>query len=117
MKLNDFISLFKGTQTHYKLRTLAAKIFSLNLYCFTRVLSLLELSRQAKINIFLKKLLIIACKDKQTKTQHIHIKTHPSNTRICKIMSNDWVFWYLGFCVDKAVMIAEDILKRDDVTI
>lgn len=64
MQLNDFVYLFKGAQTHYKLRTSAAKIFPLNLYYFTRVLywSLPELPRQAKINIFLRSYSVLLAK-------------------------------------------------------
>lgn len=69
MQLNDFVYLFKGAQTHYKLRTLAVKIFPLNLYCFARVLylSLLELPRQAKINIFLKSYSLLLAKTSKQK--------------------------------------------------
>lgn len=69
MKLNNFIPLFKGAQIRYKLRTLAVKIFPLNLYYFTRVLnlSLLELSRQAKINIFFKSYSLLLAKTSKQK--------------------------------------------------
>jgi len=80
MELNNFVSGFKGTQIHYKWRTLVNQDFSFKPVLFHKSTEpkfggTVQTSKNKHI---LKKLLVIACKDKQTKTQHIHIKPHPS---------------------------------------
>lgn len=92
-------------------------------FCFIPVLfhksfefQLPELSRQAKINILLK--VTYDCSQRQANKNPTHShKTCPSNTRICKIMSNNCVFWYWVYCICKALTAAEDMLKGADVTI